>query len=152
MLKYLARYTHRVAISNRRLLGLENGKVTFRWKDYAHGNQPSIMTLEAAEFIRRFLMHVMPRSFVRIRYYGYMANRRRGENLRRCRQLLSQGKSPQTEKRPEKDPSAAPGEDLAACCPECRQGRMRIIDRWERQRSPHIELLIQGAIVYQDTS
>src|SRR5208337_157518 len=67
VLKYLARYTHRVAISNRRLLGLENGKVTFRWKDYAHDNQPSVMTLEATEFVRRFLMHVVPRSFVRIR-------------------------------------------------------------------------------------
>ncbi len=64
VLKYLARYTHRVAISNHRLLGLENGKVTFRWKDYAHNNKPSVMTLDATEFIRRFLMHVMPRSFV----------------------------------------------------------------------------------------
>ena len=152
VLKYLARYTHRVAISSRRLLAMENGKVTFRWKDYAHGNQPSVMTLDATEFIRRFLMHVMPSGFVRIRYYGYMANRRRAENLRRCRQLLSQGKSPETEKRSEKDPSATPGEDIAACCPACRQGRMRIIERWERQRSPHIHLAIQGDAVCRDTS
>ena len=84
VLRYLARYTHRVAISNGRLLELRDGKVSFRWKDYARDNRAGVMTLEASEFIRRFLMHVVPASFVRIRYYGLMANRCRAENLRRC--------------------------------------------------------------------
>src|SRR5437763_5164445 len=70
VLKYLARYTHRVAISNRRLVALQNGSVTFRWKDYAHGNQPAMMTLQANEFIRRFLLHVLPKGLVRIRHFG----------------------------------------------------------------------------------
>src|SRR5580698_5948751 len=77
-----------------RWAAMENGKVRFRWKDYAQGNKPSVMTLDAAEFIRRFLMHVMPRSFVHSRYYGFMANRHRGKNLERCRQLLGQRKTP----------------------------------------------------------
>ena len=75
VLHYLARYTHRVAISNHRLLGMEDGKVTFRWKDYAHGGKQRKMTLAAEEFIRRFLLHVLPKGFVRIRHYGWMANR-----------------------------------------------------------------------------
>jgi len=73
VLHYLARYTHRVAISNHRLLGMENGKVTFRWKDYAHGGKQRKMTLACEEFIRRFLLHVLPKGFVRIRHYGWMA-------------------------------------------------------------------------------
>ena len=129
VLKYLARYTHRVAISNHRLLRLENGQVTFRWKDYAHGNQPSIMTLEATEFIRRFLLHVMPQSFVRIRYYGYLANRHRQENLERCRQLLGPQQRPETSHNTAATWSAAaPGEDRGAGqCPRCQQGRMCIV-------------------------
>ena len=75
VLHYLARYTHRVAISNHRLIGMEDGKVTFRWKDYAHGGKKRKMTLAAEEFIRRFLLHVLPKGLVRIRYYGWMANR-----------------------------------------------------------------------------
>jgi hypothetical protein len=70
VLKYLARYTHRVAISNQRLVALHDGLVTFRWKDYAHGGQPAIMTLQATEFIRRFLLHVLSKSFIRIRHFG----------------------------------------------------------------------------------
>ena len=93
-MKYLAHYTHRVAISNRRLLRLENGQVTFSWKDYAHGNRPSTMTVAAVEFIRRFLLHVLPSSFVKIRYYGFMANRHRSENLARCRALLGKRRRP----------------------------------------------------------
>jgi hypothetical protein len=74
VLKYLARYTHRVAISNRRLVALQNGFVTFRWKDYAQNNQPALMTLPATEFIRRFLLHILPRGLVRIRHFGFLAN------------------------------------------------------------------------------
>src|SRR5260370_3762315 len=75
VLKYLARYTHRVAISNRRLLSMEDGRVTFEWKDYAAGNQTKTMTLEAVEFIRLFLLHVPPSGFVHIRPFGFLASR-----------------------------------------------------------------------------
>ena len=88
VLKYLARYTHRVAISNSRLLGYQDGKVTFRYKDYAHESQQRTMTVSAAEFIRRFLLHVLPSGFMRIRHYGYLANRHRREKLEACRRLL----------------------------------------------------------------
>ena len=83
-----ARYTHRVAISNRRLVALQNGSVTFRWKDYAHGNQPAMMTLQATEFIRRFLLHVLPKGLVRIRHFGFLANRCRRQKISLCRKLL----------------------------------------------------------------
>jgi hypothetical protein len=88
-LHYLARYTHRVALSNHRLVRLEDGKVTFRWKDYAHGNKSRMMTLSAEEFLRRFLLHVLPRGFVRIRFCGLLANRRRASLLLLCRKLLA---------------------------------------------------------------
>ena len=82
VLKYLARYTHKTAISNRRLVSLADDRVRFRWKDYAHGGRRGIMTLEAVEFVRRFLMHVLPSGFVRVRHYGLLANRHRQEKLR----------------------------------------------------------------------
>lgn len=88
VLKYLARYTHRVAISNRRLLSMENSRVTFEYKDYADGNKSKVMTLEATEFIRRFLLHILPSGFVRIRQFGFLANRSRGKKLALCRELL----------------------------------------------------------------
>lgn len=89
VLHYLARYTHRVAISNHRLIGMEDGKVTFRWKDYAHGGKKRKMTMAAEEFIRRFLLHVLPKGLVRVRHYGWMANRCRGERAQLCRTLLA---------------------------------------------------------------
>jgi hypothetical protein len=82
VLAYLGRYTHRVAISNHRLLSLQHGKVTFSWQDRRHGQLRSTMTLSAAEFMRRFLLHVLPRGFQRIRQFGLLANRRRGELVR----------------------------------------------------------------------
>jgi Putative transposase/Transposase zinc-binding domain len=88
VLKYLARYTHRVAICNRRLLSRENGRVTFAWKDYTGGNKIGTMTLDAVEFIRRFLLHILPSGFVRIRQFGFLANRARGKKLALCRALL----------------------------------------------------------------
>jgi hypothetical protein len=88
VLKYLARYTHRVAISNSRILSMKDGRVTFLWKDYADGNKTRTMTLDAAEFIRRFLLHILPRGFVRIRQFGFLANRVRKEKLAFCRKLL----------------------------------------------------------------
>ena len=89
VLKYLARYTHRVAISNGRLLELNDGRITFSYKDYAASSEIKTMTLEMQEFARRFLLHVLPRGFVRIRYYGFLANCRRAEKLELCRRLLS---------------------------------------------------------------
>lgn len=89
VLQYLARYTHRVAISNHRLIDFSDGMVTFRWKDYARRNKKRKMTVTAAEFLRRFLIHTLPRGFVRIRSFGFLANRRRASLLPLCQQLLA---------------------------------------------------------------
>jgi hypothetical protein len=89
VLRYLGRYTHRVAISNQRLLSFDGHHVRFRWKDYAHGNKQRIMTLTASEFLRRFCQHVLPRGFVRIRHFGYLANARRAALITLARQLLA---------------------------------------------------------------
>ena len=89
VLRYLGRYTHRVAISNHRLLAFDQERVTFRWKDYAHGGKQGKMTLGANEFLRRFFLHVLPRGFVRIRHFGFLANRFRASRLALSRQLLS---------------------------------------------------------------
>jgi hypothetical protein len=124
VLKYLARYTHRVAISNRRLISLEDGQVTFQWKNYAQGNQRQTMTLSAVEFLRRFLSHVLPSHFVRIRHYGFLANRCRAEKLARCRELLGVNASAA----PADPPTAGELEQEhdAKRCPICG-GRMRIV-------------------------
>lgn len=87
VLKYLARYTHRVAISNHRILNIDNGRVVFRWKDYRDG-QPKVMSLDALAFLRRFTLHILPKGFVRIRHYGILANCVRIETLKQCRNLL----------------------------------------------------------------
>src|SRR4029079_2777920 len=97
VLKYLARYTHRVAISDRRLLDFEDGLVCFRYKDYAHGNRKRVMALEAPEFVRRLLLHVLPGGFVRSRHYGILANRHRHEKLALCRRLLEAGSAAEPE-------------------------------------------------------
>jgi hypothetical protein len=118
VLKYLARYTHRVAISNQRLLSMENGRVTFAYKDYADGNQSKVMTLRATEFIRRFLLHILPRGFVRIRQFGFLANRARGKKLALCRALLGA------------TPPDIPGKiepQATNRCPACKIGRMILI-------------------------
>jgi hypothetical protein len=88
VLQYLSRYTHRIAISNHRILKIEDGKVSFLWRDYSDGDKKKIMTLHASEFIRRFLLHVLPDRFVKIRHYGLLANRRRKDNIALCRELL----------------------------------------------------------------
>ena len=121
VLRYLARYTHRVAISNHRLLRFENNQVTFRWRDYAHGNKKRIMTLSAEEFLRRFLLHVLPTSFVRIRFFGFLANCRRAELLPLCRGLLQQVK-------PLASTKPAPAEHPLFRCPRCSTP-MVIIER-----------------------
>jgi hypothetical protein len=89
VLKYLARYTHRIAISNRRLVSIDDDGVTFRWKDYRHHDRPRTLTLDGAEFLRRFLMHAVPRGFMRIRHFGLLANRVRARNLAICRRLIA---------------------------------------------------------------
>jgi Putative transposase/Transposase zinc-binding domain len=121
VLKYLARYTHRVAISNARLLELADGRVTFRYKDYADAHRPKTMTLEAGEFLRRFVQHVLPRSFVRIRHYGLLANRQRAARLAACRRLLLVTNVT----------AALPSTDAASlepaqprCCPRCGGSRL----------------------------
>jgi hypothetical protein len=124
VLKYLARYTHRVAISNRRLLSMEDGQVTFEWKDYADGNQTKTMTLEAVEFIRRFLLHVLPSGFVHIRHFGFLANRKRKEKLALCRSLLD---GSQAVSESGADSSGARDSDSAEQprrCPVCKIGRL----------------------------
>ena len=88
-MKYLSGYTHRVAISNHRLVSFDNERVTFRWRDSAHKNKQRLMTLKAGEFLRRFLLHVLPRRFVRIRHFGFLAHRRKHRLLPICFQLLS---------------------------------------------------------------
>ena len=88
MLHYLARYTHRVAISNHRLVDVTDDTVSFRWKDYRHGSQMRTLTLDVDEFLRRFLLHVLPKRFVRIRYFGFLASRCRTHGLAQCRQAL----------------------------------------------------------------
>jgi hypothetical protein len=131
VLDYVGRYTHRVAISNNRLLDIENDQVRFQWKDYRNGDQVTTMTLSADEFIRRFLLHVLPNGFQRIRYYGFLGNRYRQEKLDQCRRLLGM----QT---PNPDPAPPPEQDyrdryeeLTGCslrqCPQCQRGRMVLV-------------------------
>jgi hypothetical protein len=123
VLHYLARYTHRVAISNHRLVSVANGQVTFRWKDYAHGGKRRKMTLTAEEFLRRFMLHVLPRGFVRIRFFGFLANRRRKQLLSLAQQLL--GASAQ--RRPEPSTSTETPTSIWRC-PHCN-GPMMLIEK-----------------------
>jgi Putative transposase/Transposase zinc-binding domain len=128
VLKYLARYTHRVAISNHRLLELKDGQVQFRWKDYAHGGRWRTMTLPTVEFVRRFVMHVLPSGFVRIRHYGLLANRHRREKLALCRELLggaAAGEVEDEEPTPRRD-GCDPVTPTRAC-PVCGAGRLVVI-------------------------
>ncbi len=121
VLKYLARYTHRVAISNHRLRALENGCVNFEWKDYAHQGQRKIMTLDAVEFIRRFLLHVLPSGLVRIRQFGFLANRFRTRNLQLCRDLLAVRQAPAPA---DFHNTADTNVQDRSSCPICKLGRL----------------------------
>ena len=94
VLQYLGRYTHRVAISNHRLVSFANGQVTFRWRDSAHNNEQKLLTLSLHEFLRRFLLHVLPQGFVRIRNFGFLANRRRATLLPLAFHLLGSAQEP----------------------------------------------------------
>lgn len=130
VLDYVGRYTHRVAISNNRLLAVENGSVTFRWKDYRHSSRPKTMTLTADEFLRRFLLHVLPEGFQRIRYYGFLGNRYRQERLARCRQLLGMAAQPPIPSSPQdyRDRYEQLTGSSLRQCPNCGQGRMVLVD------------------------
>ena len=137
VLDYLGRYTHRVALSNQRILSLESGVVRFRWKDYAHGNRQKIMALDAEEFIRRFLLHVVPNGFVRIRHFGLLANRTRKEKLHRCRTQLHHPLPPEEKVKESVEALMLrlTGEDIHLCA-VCRQGRMKITAVLPRSRHP----------------
>jgi predicted RNA-binding Zn-ribbon protein involved in translation (DUF1610 family) len=124
VLQYLGRYTHRVAISNHRIISFADGQVTFRWRDSAHNNQQKPMTLSLDEFLRRFLLHLLPKGFVRIRHFGFLANRRRAALLPLCRQALGVLQPPQ----PEAQTSAANKASPLWLCPKCG-GPMVVIER-----------------------
>jgi hypothetical protein len=113
VLRYLGRYTHRVAISNHRLVSFDGNQVTFRWKDYAHGNKKRKMTVSAEEFVRRFLLHVLPKGFVRIRHFGFMANAQRSASLELCRKLLAMA--------PIVHSTETSTTSSAGLCPSCHQ-------------------------------
>ena len=128
VLEYLGRYTHRVAISNNRLVGIDDGAVRFRWKDYRAGGRVRTMILAADEFIRRFLLHVLPDGFQRIRHYGFLANRSRQQKLDRCRELLAMPppEMPTCQLEDYRDLyQQVTGQSLKAC-PACGHGHMVI--------------------------
>lgn len=137
VLQYLARYTHRVAISNHRILSVDESHVTFRWKDYAHDSQQRTMTLTCEEFLHRFLQHVLPKGLPRIRYYGWLATRRRAQLLPLCRALLHQ-----------EPPLTAPEEPYVACCPRCH-GTTWVVEQFT---CGQIQDVIQGMEYAVNTS
>ena len=138
-LKYLARYTHRVAISNRRIFSVDGGKVRFRWKDYAHGSRRRVMTLDAQEFIRRFLMHVLPKGFVRIRHYGFLSNRARKEKLEVVKRLIADSEHVATaeEEIESSETSTSVAEERP--CPRCKDGRLVVVEELRAQPEPETE-------------
>jgi hypothetical protein len=134
VLQYLARSTHRVAISNHRLVALEHGQVTFRYKAYQRGHRLRTLTLDAVEFLRRLMLHVPPHGFHRLRHFGFLANRVRQAKLAQCRALLGQASRPPRRAEPvarqvPEVPSSAPG----APCPVCQHGRMQLVQTLYRQ-------------------
>ena len=124
VLHYLGRYTHRVAISNHRLVSFSDGQVTFRWRDSAHHNEQKLLTLSLDEFLRRFLLHILPKGFVRIRNFGFLANRKRATLVPLCFQLLGSAQQPQAGQH------ASSAEDCPDLwrCPKCG-GPMKVIER-----------------------
>jgi hypothetical protein len=124
VLQYLGRYTHRVAISNHRLVSLADGQVTFRWRDSAHHNEQKLMTLSRDEFLRRFLLHLLPKGFVRIRHFGFLANRRRAALLPRCFTALHA-----TPPKNDSETSTTPAAHPLWRCPKCG-GPMAVVERF----------------------
>ena len=132
VLDYVGRYTHRVAISNNRLLDIDNGQVRFSWKDYRNSAQVKTMTLSADEFIRRFLLHVLPDGFQRIRYYGFLGNRYRQKKLEQCRRLLNMPAPVAKNASPQEKDYRDHHEELTGNslhqCPQCKQGHMLVVE------------------------
>jgi hypothetical protein len=138
ILKYLSRYVYRVAISNHRLVALEDGQVTFRYKDYKRGRRLRTRTLDAVEFLRRLMLHILPKGLHKVRYFGWMANRHRSQKLAQCRTLLGQSATSLVTH------TAAAGEDTPESnresvrlepgdvCPVCHQGRMQLVETYDR--------------------
>jgi hypothetical protein len=147
VLKYLARYTHRVAISDRRIVDIQDAGVTFRYRDNTRGQQ--VMTLGGVEFLRRFLLHVLPSGFVRIRYFGLLANRNRATTLARCRELLAA--APGAARPPAANAPATPepAKDDPHRCPACSTGRLLCVGVIARANEPYLDA---WAPVLRDTS
>jgi hypothetical protein len=145
VLKYLARYTHRVAISNGRLINLENGAVRFRWRDSRHNNRSSTMKLEATEFMRRFLLHVLPAGFVKIRHFGLLANRTRRQALALCHAHLRSTAADFANLLNEHQQAA-----LNRSCPQCRCGTLHVIAHHFANRNAAAKTSLHCAVV--DTS
>jgi hypothetical protein len=136
VLEYLGRYTHRVAISNHRIVNLENGYVTFKWRDYKEHNKEKFMTLTIDEFMRRFFMHVLPRKFVKIRHYGILSNRNRSTKLQKCKELIgavqSKGENPDVKLSAAELLLKLTGIDINICsC--CGKGKMVTKEKLNRQ-------------------
>ncbi len=153
MLRYLARYTHRVAISNRRLIACDQKGVTFKWKDYRlkGPERYQVMTLATYEFIRRFLMHVLPAGFHRIRYYGLLASGNRAENIARARELLMPPIIPVDAIKAIIPNATEPEPQTTNLCP-CCGSRMVIIERFEPGATPHYRASPPTAAIRIDTS
>jgi hypothetical protein len=154
VLKYLARYTHRVAISNGRLVAYRDGQVTFRYRDYAQQGRRRTMTLAAGEFLRRFLLHVLPTGLMRIRHYGYLANRHRHAKLAICRRLLGcepPGPAPADVKDCQASSNADETETTIPC-PACCQGRLEVQETFERQPRVCLPLPPAANPPWQDSS
>ena len=147
VLDYVGRYTHRVAISNNRLVDIENGQVSFQWKDYRNGSAVKTMTLSADEFIRRFLLHVLPNGFQRIRYYGFLGNRYRKQKLDQCRRLLGTPPPAQHATAIESDYRDR-YEILTGCslrqCPQCQIGHMVLIGILSKSPD-HVPVIIDSS-------
>lgn len=142
VIQYLARYTHRVALSNGRLIEMRDGHVTFRWRDSTDGNQQKLMTLQAVEFMRRYLLHVLPPGFVKIRHFGYLANRNRREALADCRALLASAAD-----RPPDPLSDIRRRAVQRKCPSCQKGTLVIL-HWISAAA----LLVSRMSSFADTS
>ena len=133
VLKYLARYTHRVAIANSRITAANSDSVSFRYQDYAGGHRHRVMKLDSVEFLRRFLQHVLPDRFVRIRHYGFLANRARKQKLPLCRHLIAQASGHHMITAPDLSAFLQPAGDDHLRCPVCHAGTMRRIQDFRRQ-------------------
>jgi hypothetical protein len=134
VLEYLGKYTHRIAISNHRIIKFKEDRISFRWKDYSDNNTRKIMTLDASEFIRRFLLHVLPNGFMRIRHFGFLANRHRKKKIERCNQLIGE-RAKEVEPKDKKISwqellYRLTGIDVFKC-PRCLKGLMKPLARLE---------------------